>query len=343
MRGMGLKMLDIAPHVRIFEASPTDDFVVKRQAAIKEIAGKFTKPNTVERLLSVANAVVLASNVGGKLPPDIGNEVVTSITKVSPSFVAEGHDLELSTCAMLAVITAILDGAKSGMLTNTDYLAVGIWSGMSWQPGSRNGGFEKLRKILLDLSRDHVLKAAAEARVRAQPAKPVDLADDNANLGPVVYNLRSAINTLVANAAVDREEIDLLWWSISGWSDLLGIKYADAKPHTAAVALGLDAAKRLRRMPVELHKALVLRRVPQGESVTLTQLAKNLGEDRSILGERFGTAKLITDNTQVFPLLNLLASGSAKGTGKASLSMSDLASRALLEAITFDVIQRREV
>ncbi|OWK22023.1 hypothetical protein AJ88_14080 [Mesorhizobium amorphae CCBAU 01583] len=96
-------------------------------------------------------------------------------------------------------------------------------------------------------------------------------------------------------------------------------------------------------MPVELHKALVLRRVPQGESVTLTQLGKTLGDDRSILGERFGAATLVTENTQVFPLLNLLASGSAKGTDKATLSMPDLAARALLEAVTFDVIERREV
>lgn len=337
-----MKTLDIAPHVRIFEASPTDDFVMKRQAAIKEIAGKFIKPNTVERLLSVANAVVLASNVGGKLPPDLANEVATSIIKVSPSFVAEGHDLELSTCAMLAVINAIQTGNKAGTLTNTDYLAVGIWSGMSWQPGSSNESFERLRKILLDLSRSHVLKAAAVGRVRSQPAKAVDLAADNANLGLVVNSLRSAVNTLVANAAVDREEIDLLWWSISGWSDVLGIKYDEAKPHTAAVALGLDAAKRLRRMPVELHKALVLRRVPQSESVTLLQLVKALGDDRPILGERFGTSTLVTQNPVVFPLLNVLASGSAKGAGKATLSMSDLASRALLEAVTFDVVERRE-
>lgn len=340
---MGVKTLDIAPHVRIFEASPSDDFVIKRQAAIKEIAGKFIKPNTVERLLSVANAVVLASNVGGKLPTDLANEVATSLTKVSPSFVAEGHDLELSTCAMLAVITAIQTGTKAGILTSADYLAVGVWSGMSWQPGSRNEGFEKLRNVLLDLCRNHVLKAAEVSRVRLQPPKAVDLTADNANLGLVVNNLRASVNTLVANAAVDREEIDLLWWSISGWSDVLGMKYADAKPHTAAIALGLDAAKRLRRMPVELHKALVLRRVPQGESVTLTQLAKTLSEDRAILGERFGNAKLVVENTQVFPLLNLLALGTAKGTGKTSFSMSDLASRALLEAVTFDVIERREV
>jgi hypothetical protein len=336
-------MLDVAQHVRIFEGSPTDEFVTKRQTAIKDIAAKFIKPNYVTRLLSVANGVVHASKDGGKLPPELAGEVAASIAKVSPSFVAEGHDLELSTCSMLAAITAIETGSKAGTLTASDYLAAGIWSGMSWQTGSRNGSFERLRKLLLDVSRDHVLKAAELGRVRSKPTKAIVLTEDNSNLGKVVENLRSVVDTLTANAAVDREEIDLLWWSISGWSDVLGTRYADAKPHAAAIALGLDAAKRLRRMPLDLHKALVLRRVPDGESLTLTQLVKTLGDDRSKLGARFGAETLVTENTQVFPLLNLLASGSSKGAGKSAFSMSDLASRALLEAVTFDVIERREV
>ncbi|MES0056583.1 hypothetical protein NKJ66_23540 [Mesorhizobium sp. M0078] len=335
-------MLDIAPHVRIFEASPSDDFVKKRQAAIKEIAGKFFKPNYISRLLSVANGVVIASG-SGKLPPDLANDVATSITKVSPAFVAEGHDLELATCAMLAAITAIKTGSKSGSLTAADYIAVGIWSGMSWQPGSNNERFENLRKSLLDLSRDHVLRAAAVGRTRSPPAGAVVLATDNGNLGKVIENLRSVIDTLVTNAAVDREEIDLLWWSISGWSDVLGMKYADAKPTAAAIALGLDAAKRLRRMPVDLHKALVLRRVPDGESISLAQLVKILGDDCASLGASFGSKTLVTENTQVFPLLNVLVSGHAKGTGKGAFSLPDLASRALLEAVTVDVVERREV
>ncbi|BCH33411.1 hypothetical protein MesoLjLc_53410 [Mesorhizobium sp. L-8-10] len=336
-------MLDIAPHVRIFEGSPTDEFVTKRQTAIKDIAAKFIKPNHIARLLSVANGVVLASKEGGKLPPELAAEVAASITKVSPSFVAEEHDLELSTCAMLAAINAIVTGSKAGTITTSDYLAVGIWSGMSWQTGNRNGGFERLRKLLLDLSRDHVLKAAKLGRVRSKPTKAVALAEDNSNLGKVVENLRFVVDTLTANAAVDREEIDLLWWSISGWSDVLSMKYSDAKPHAAAIALGLDAAKRLRRMPVDLHKALVLRRVPEGESLSFAQLVKALGDDCVRLGAGYGNETLVTENTQVFPLLNVLASGSAKGIGKGIFSISDLASRALLEAVTFDVVDRREV
>ena len=336
-------MVDIALHVRIFEGSPTDELVEKRQTAIREIAGKFVKPNTVARLLSVANGVALASKDNGRLPPELAAEVGDSIAKVSPSFVVEGHDLELSTCAMLAAIMAIETGSKAGTLTATDYLAVGIWSGMSWQSGSKNEKFERLRQLLLGVSRDHVLKAAQAARIRTQPAKAAELAADNTNLGKVVENLRSAVATLAANASVDREEIDLLWWSISGWSDVLGMKYTDAKPHAAAIALGLDAAKRLRRMPLELHKTLVLRRVPEGQSLSLTELVKVLGDDCIRLGAIYGKDAEVTSNAEVFPLLNALASGSFKGKSKAVLSMSDLALRALLEGVTFDVLSRREV
>ncbi|MCA1441993.1 hypothetical protein I6F07_17580 [Ensifer sp. IC4062] len=336
-------MVDIALHVRIFEGNPSDELVKKRQAAIKEIAGKFIKPNNVSRLLSVANGVALASRDDGKLPPRLAAEVGESLAKVSPSFVSEGHDLELATCAMLATMIAIETGAKAGTLTTSDYLAVGIWSGMSWQPGSKNTRFERLRQELLELSRNHVLKAGVAGRVRSQPPKAIELSDDNGNLGKVVENLRAAAATLALNAAVDREEIDLLWWSITGWSDVLGTKYAEAKPHSAAVALGLDAAKRLRRMPIELHKGLVLRRVPDGDSVSLAQLLERLGDDRARLGARYGSDPDVTSNAEVFPLLNALATGSVNGAGNTILSISDLALRALLEGATFDVVYRREV
>ena len=336
-------MLDIATHVRIFEGAPTDEFVTKRKTAIKELATKFTKPNNVARLLSVANGIVHACKDRGELPPELAVEVASSIAKVSPSFVAEGNELELSVCAILAAITAIENGSKAGTLTASDYLAVGIWSGMSWHPKSRNQSFERLRSVLLDRARDHVLKAATLGRTRLKPANTVALSEDNSNLEKVVESLMSSINNLVANAAVDREEIDLLWWSISGWSDVLGMRYVDAKPHTAAIAMGLDAANRLRRMPIEIHKALVLRRVPEAESVTFSQLIKLLDEDCALLGARYNSKPYITENTQVFPLLNVLRSSSAKGMGKHIFSISDLASRALLEAVTFDVIERREV
>lgn len=331
-------MVEIAPHIRIFNNDPTDEFVTKRQAAIKEIAGKFFKQNFVPNLVSVANGVVCASRDGNELPTALAAEIAASISKVSPSFVAEGHELELSTCAMLAAIVAIETGTKAGTLTAPDYLAAGIWSGLSWQLGTADVRLERLRQLLLETSRSHVLQAAEWARGRSTPAKPVVLSDDNSNLKKVVENLRSAVDTLSSNAAVDREEIDLLWWSIAGWSDILGMRYADAKPHAAALALGLDGAKRLRRMPIELHKALVLRRVPEGDSMSLPQIVEALGADRALLSARFNEP-LVTSNPYVFPILNMLVSGSTTETG--TLLISDLAARALLEAVTFDVVERR--
>ncbi len=334
-------MVDIALHIRIFEGSPTDDFVKKRQTAIREIAGKFIKPNTTSRLLSVANGVSLAAKDAGALPADLAAEIGESISKVSPSFVLEGHDLELTTCAMLAAISAIETGSKSGTLTAADYIAVGIWLGLSWQSASKNEKFERLRQALLEVAREHVLRAAMASRTRSQPAKPVELAADNSNLAKVIENLRSVSITLNSNAVIDREELDLLWWSIAGWSDVLDNRYADVSPHAAAVALGLDAAKRLRRMPVELHKVLVLRRVPESEGVALGALAEALGDDRVRLGAAYGNNTDVISNPEVFPLLNALASGVAKSENV--LSTSDLALRALLEGVACDVIYRREV
>ncbi len=333
-------MVEISPFIRIFEGNPSDEFVTKRHAAVKDIAQKFSKPNTTNRLMEVANAVCVVARSPELIPAVLSKEIETSLVKASPSFVAEGHTLEMATCALLAALT-VIETNKGGTLNAADFMSMGIWSGLSLQPGSSNELFERLRMQLLDTAKAHILKSAKTARIRKAPADLVELAAGGANLAGVVDNLGSIVTTLTLNAAVDREEIDLLWWSISGWSQTLGRKYSDAEKYAAALALGIDASKHLRRMPDELHKALVLRRVPEGDPLPLTQIVTVVAPLRQLLAARFMDNTDVAKNPEIFPLLNALTTGDAGSAGDISLSMHDLALRALLEGIAVDVITRR--
>jgi hypothetical protein len=337
-------MVDIAPHIRIFENSPSDEFVTKRRSSVKDLAGKFVKPYKLSRVFSIANGLTLATKEGGALQSQLAGEVSASIAKYSSAFVAEGHELELLTCAMLAAVQAIENAPKSEDLSAQDHLAAGIWLGFAWQPTNANERLERLRELLLDVSRSHVLKVAELGRERQDLPEQLELAADNANLSNVLKNIQLTNSTLASNAIVDREEIDLLWWSISGWSDVLGAKYADARPHAAAIALGLDAAKRLRHMPMEVHKSLILRRLPSGEKLTLSGVIDALADDCALLGKLYKEDSDVTSNPYIFPLLNSLASGSdVAAAGTREFSLADLAVRALLEAVTADVITRSGV
>jgi len=333
-------MVEISPFVRIFEGSPSDDFVTKRLTAVKDMAQRFAKPNNTTRLIEVANAVCLVARSPETIPTSLAKDIEAALVKASPSFVAEGHALEMATCALLAAITLIETNKSSG-LNAADFVSMGVWSGLSIQPGSNNELFERLRALLLEVARTHVMKSAKRQRVRAAPPDLVELTAGAANIADVVKNLGSVVETLTSNAAVDREEIDLLWWSISGWSQTLGMKYSEAEKYSAAIAMGLDAAKHLRRMPDELHKALVLRRVPAGADKSMTDVVTALAATRHLLAARFKDDSDVNNNPEAFPLLNALISGDAGEVGAVSVSMEDLALRALLEGIAFDVISRR--
>lgn len=334
-------MVDIAQHIRIFDTKPADDLIKKRTAAIKDIAAKLTSPKSVGELFKVANDVVTAARFDKKLPEGLAEEATAAIKKHSLAFVKAGSAIELSTCLLLAAVTALQSGATQGNLNRLDFLAVGIWLGLSMQPACKEGRIEALRSELLQSARGFTLDAARNARKRVAPPTIPVLKAENANLAEVITGLRNAIDRVNVNAVMDREEIDFLWWSVSSWSDALGRQYSEAGPYTAAIAFGIDGAKRLRRMPLELHRELVLRRLPKAEPMTLPDLIKALGVDRSELGNHVPQGSEATSNPDVFPLTSSLLSGSAnKAVSKELLSIADWTSRMMLECVALGVISR---
>lgn len=60
-------MTHIANHIRIFAASPSDDLVTKRTAAIGEIANAIRQQNDVSDILRNANDLAVAVQQGGSL------------------------------------------------------------------------------------------------------------------------------------------------------------------------------------------------------------------------------------------------------------------------------------
>lgn len=337
-------MVDIAQHIRIFDTKPADDLIKKRAVAIKDIAAKLTSPKNVGELFKVANDIVMAARFDKKLPEALADEATAAIKKQSPAFVREGSAIELSTCLLLAAITALHDGVTQGNLNRLDFLAVGIWLGLSMQPASKESRVEALRSELLQSARRFTLEAAGNARTRVAPPTIPALKAENANVADVITGLRNAIDRLNINAVMDREEIDFLWWSVSSWSDALGRQYSEAGPYSAAIAFGIDGAKRLRRMPLELHRQLIVRRLPKVEPTTLHDLIKALGVDRSELGKHVPHGSEATSNPDVFPLTSSLLSGSAnKAISKDPLPVADWSSRMMLECVALGVLSQNGV
>lgn len=332
-------MIDIATHVRIFDQDPADDLVTKRAAAVKDLGARLVKgARRVDAVLKSANELALAIDSTAKLPEALGGETVAAIKKTAIAFVAEGQELQIVVCSLLGALQG-LDSATpgDGNLRVSDLLAIGLWSSLSFQLPRTEPKLEALRAQLLGKAREVVHLSAHRARRRTQvrnfafaAPNPVDAA----KLKEAFDEATSAtIDALRSNAALDREEIDLLWWALGDWSTMLNRQFSAASSTGCAIASGIEVGRMLRRLPTDAFRHLALRNVKQVQTLTLVELLAELGDDRGLLIAPYLNDPSVLNAGAVFPLLSAMVHGKAEGAA-ASIKrpLSEWTERALLEA-----------
>ena len=144
--------------------------------------------------------------------------------------------------------------------------------------------------------------------------------------------MTATVEALRRNAALDREELDFLWWAQLGRSRLLNRQLSAINEPTRIIAAAIEGAKMLRRLPCEVHRELVLRTLDQNPEFDLAELLEALGDDHALLGADFVQGYVI-DHPTVFPLLHALVTGKVSGAGGViKRRVSEWGARALLEA-----------
>jgi hypothetical protein len=330
-------MIDVAKYVRVFEKDPSDEFVQKRITVVSSMVEKFSKLSAVADILGLAHDTATSLSSGGSMPEQRTAEIETLIKSESTSFVREEQQLQILTCALMAELEMMTAATPSGGHWNRrEVLGVGLWSALSVQPPRSESRLESLRSDLLGVCQKFINRASVEARKRVPvpdvPAKakdnstPIELAD-------VVKASNKVMDALRINAALDREELDLLWWCIADWSSLLGARFSDLPSAPAAIAAGIEAGSLMRRLPAESHQQLVQRYVKEKVSLDLNELLDQLGTYRAKLVESFGGNSLLESCSAVFPLMAGLCEQVGGGQRhNVKFPLSDWASRSLLES-----------
>src|SRR5690606_34336428 len=141
------------------------------------------------------------------------------------------------------------------------------------------------------------------------------------------------VDALRRNSALDREELDFLWWALAGRSRLLRKKLSALSEPIRLIAAAIDASSLMRRLPCEVHRELVLMGVDTDPELTLADLLAALGDARSPLAAPFQHG-LALEAPGVFPVLNAIVSGNSDGgtAVSAKRKSSEWAERVLLEA-----------
>jgi hypothetical protein len=331
--------MNIAQHVRIFDKMPTDDLVEKRAAAITSLAEKYEGNTSVEKLLQLAADLTKGVAKGGSLPEPRLSEIEEVIRTTSSSFVRQNQELQILTCALMAALQLLLGASSTnGEWSRRDVLALGLWSGLGFQVPRTEERLEKLRSELLIAARNLVHGSTSKARQRQEvPAVSVKVPEayDATKVGSAVQKgVTGTIDTLRLNAALDREEIDFLWWTLSGWSTFTKKSFSSMDPTGAVITAGLEAGNMARRIPGEAHKHLVLRLLKQDQTISFQDVLESLKDEREQVAALFRSNPLLSGREPLFPLVAACVAGKAEGKGIAgrALKLSDWAARALLES-----------
>ena len=327
--------MDIAKCVQIFKLEPDDDFVTKRKSAIENLRAQFLKNKPISKLMAIGSGVCQVFRESLAMPDTLATQVETAIKKYSPSFVRDDRDLEMGVCAAMAVVLSFNYNSskkvRDGLLAS-DVLAVALWSAASFLPPCNAPKLEKFRLFAVEAARDRILKIGFKTRDRHNVPDLGSFDDEEITCEDFKQATAPTVDALRINAALDREEIDLLWWVLNGRSEILGQQLLSLSPAACAVTTGVEIGALMRTLPTQSHRNLVLQGLDKDEKVSLPSLLAVLGKDRLVIAASFKDESLIEDAPLVFPLLSAIRSG--EGTGlDADLprSLSEWGARALLE------------
>lgn len=238
---------------------------------------------------------------------DTGVQAV--IQKTASAFLAEDRPLEIGLVAGAAAIQILSPTPGNGGWTIADVYAAALWLALSFQPALEEPKREALRLAVLNAARERSELGAEAARVRTQVPEATDsvvtAADDGKTTIPFKKAVSPSIEALRRNAALDREEIDYLWWAMLNRSRLLNRPFSQIPEPARLVTAGIEAAGRLRRLPCEVQKELVLRTIDQNPFLDLAELLQAIGDDRDILVGPVNDT-WVHAAPAVFPLLHAL-------------------------------------
>lgn len=329
-------MDNLPVHMRISTLTPSNEDVDARRATIGELSAAWIKINDVNAILANAGMVADALGGDGKPHQDLGTEVQGALQNHASAYLYEEKPLDVGICAGMAVMSILRGTPGTHGWTVADIYSNALWAALSFQPSLEAEKREKLRSEVLTGARGRSQASAEKVRERIHIPEVGELNVTIAEGAKVTTNFKKAtaatIDALRRNAALDREEIDFLWWVQLNRSRLLGRAASAMDEPLRLVALAIEAAVHLRRLPADLHYELVLRTVDKDPELDLKELTKVIGEDRAKLVESFD-ADRTARHPSVFPMLNSLATGQLGVTGaERKRKASDWAAQALLEA-----------
>lgn len=324
-------MTDLAKHSRIYDPSPADETISKRQSAIDDCVKKLRRISQPAEIIELASAAAeaFASNKPGTT---LEASTVDAIKTHAPAFLEEESQLEVAVLAILSVIAFLETTDTSANTNRKDLLAAAIWSAIGYQQPIEDEKLEALRAELLDRARDRCARRAAVTRDRRKVPTNLEEAPEGSDAEVMRTGLNGALRAIEAlrlNSLLDQEEINIAWWAMGGWSTSLNKAYDTLSDPLCGVTRGIELGALLRGVPAQSHRNLALIGVNGTEPIALGDVLTDLAADQDALSDAVPGNEIVVRFPSVFPLLSAIVAGTPRaGT---ELKSEEWCERSLLE------------
>ena len=248
----------------------------------------------------------------GRSHGDAFDHLSRSIREHDPTFGCRADDLESSVAAGAAIAAVLMNESKSSSVAAQGVLSA-EWKGLSTKAADlpklaattvrRRSETLRMRHPLPSLPSTDLFREFLEQVTKSEPDESplyseVELLGKAAK--DAIKELHTSQHVMADRLNAADEELEVLWWAFSGYSELAREKWSDLAPETAALLCGVELANKL-AFEIEL---------PSTEALLARLLGPNTKE-RILLGNAVeATADFLRsmDVTDGHPLLPIVSS-----------------------------------
>ncbi|MCL5746177.1 MAG: hypothetical protein M1541_19980 [Acidobacteria bacterium] len=255
--------------LRIADVQPSDEKVRKRRECASELLTQVASRDNRALLLAFLQGVI-GGFEGAPFSQDAA-AVALLIKSIKDRDATLPHDLTENAIELRAVaaitIGELLTNQPDGAPADEAVLAaLALQSALSSRPAVSNKYSRSMLGALATASEKVLGAAARRRRHKANGAlarldklkKPVEGNDVWEAILPVVT---AAVREVSTQEAVDREELDTLWWMFGAYSEVEQKPLAELSPSAAAFCSGFELAQQALLPPVPTAVAMVKRAV----------------------------------------------------------------------------------
>jgi hypothetical protein len=269
--------------LRIADVQPNDEKVRRRKQSAADLLAQFDAGGNQEILLAFLQGVVAGFDKAtfSQESPAIGM-LIKAIKDQDAAFPEDLKEnaVELRAVAAIVVGEMLTRNLEAQAKGQQILAALSVRSALSLNLRTSDKHLRWALETLLAAS-DQLLQAAALHR-RRRATRALKAVNEMKETAPgaatdlwtvVVPTLRSALDEASAQAAVDREELESLWWLFTAYSELEQKSLAELSPSAAAFCSGIELAQRALLPPAPSMPAMVKRATESGrKATTLSQI-----------------------------------------------------------------------